>query len=316
MHSLQVTKTGINVRERERLTSGAQRVFPVRLQFSSDWDDLAPKAVFTDGTKKVASAIVDGVVNIPTEVLTVGKTVCIQITGFDESGLTMLPTIVAALGAGPVVCGRIDGKNEEPPTPELSAQILTAAKNAEKSAGAAEESAIAAEKAAEASAEQAKQTAAFVTDAGGIADRIDTAAKEVARNAENAANRANEAQESMEAADAAADEAKKSETAALDAQKMATNAQHATEENKTQTDADRKATGADRKATASFAEQATAAAKKAEASASLAEQKAATSGYILFDITDDGDLEMTASDTVTEIDFQLTDGNLEVIYGE
>ncbi len=214
MHVLQITKTGINVRQRERLTSGAQLVFPVELQFSDEWNGLVPKAVFTDGSNNVAVVIVDGKANIPAELLIAGKTISIQITGYDDEGLVILPTVITALGTGPVVRGRLDGENETPPTPELSAQILAAAKAAQESAESAEESAENAYASAAESAASAAKLADYVFQAEGIADQV-------AANAAKAESKASEAEASATHAETAQAKAETAVTAAEAAAELA-----------------------------------------------------------------------------------------------
>lgn len=56
-------------------------------------------------------------------------------------------------------------------------------------------------------------------------------------------------------------------------------------------------------------------AARSEAAANRAEQAAATNGYVFFEINDAGRLIMTKTENVENLDFRLSDGRLEAVYG-
>lgn len=70
MFRLQADKTKLALRQREQLTSGSVNVYPVRFEFSPDWDGLTRTAVFKAGSES-RSVLLDesGACSIPWEVL-------------------------------------------------------------------------------------------------------------------------------------------------------------------------------------------------------------------------------------------------------
>lgn len=109
--------------QREPVTSGSVNVYPVRFEFSEDWDGLARTAVFQAGGEPV-SVLLDNTnaCNIPWEVL-VSPGVQLRVGVYGTKGEdTVLPTIWASLGQ--VLPGAAPGKDAQPPTPELWEQAL------------------------------------------------------------------------------------------------------------------------------------------------------------------------------------------------
>lgn len=129
MFALYADKTQLALRQREQLTSGSVNVCPVRFEFSSDWDGLARTAVFR-GSGAAISVLLDetGECGIPWEVL--------RVPGYHlEAGVygtrgeaVVLPTVWADLGK--ILPGTTPGENGKEPTPDLCAQILSAANEA------------------------------------------------------------------------------------------------------------------------------------------------------------------------------------------
>ena len=108
MFNLEVYKNRINVTGQEELTAGSQKVFPVKWTFSSDWNGLTKKIVFTVDTEISTSPLPlmylyldeEGMCNIPKEVLDptwVGKSILAGACG-TKGYDTVLPTVWISLG--------------------------------------------------------------------------------------------------------------------------------------------------------------------------------------------------------------------------
>lgn len=111
---LYADKNQLTVREKEPITSGSVNVYPVRFEFSEDWDGLDRTAVFQAGCVEKAVALTGGACTIPPEVLGVsGHFLMAGVYG--KLGATVaLPTIWANLGL--ILEGAVPG--EDPDTPE------------------------------------------------------------------------------------------------------------------------------------------------------------------------------------------------------
>lgn len=124
MFVLYANKTQISVRKREPVTSGSVNVYPVRFEFSSDWDGLTRTAVFRSGTDTYSVLLdLSGECIIPWEVLTShGRQLTAGVYGTRDNEI-VLPTIWVSLGT--ILEGASPGKESRPPTPELWEQALS-----------------------------------------------------------------------------------------------------------------------------------------------------------------------------------------------
>lgn len=98
MFVLYAEKNQLTVREKEPVTSGSVNVYPVRFEFSGDWDGLSKAAIFQAGCKEKAVAMTGGACTVPPEVLREsGHYLSVGVCG--KSGETVvLPTVWANLG--------------------------------------------------------------------------------------------------------------------------------------------------------------------------------------------------------------------------
>lgn len=123
MFELYAEKNQLTVRRREPVTSGSVNVYPVRLQFSEDWDGLGKTAVFRAGDKTVSMALGEsGECTIPWEALTVPRLRLEAGVYGTRGGEVVLPTVWADLGW--IETGAAPGKDARPPTPDLWRQEL------------------------------------------------------------------------------------------------------------------------------------------------------------------------------------------------
>lgn len=98
MIELYALKARLRVDRNEILTAGMAKAARVRIEFSSDWDNLAKTAVFATETVTVDVALTSASCEIPHEVLaTAGANVRIGVYGVGSGGV-VLPTIWADLG--------------------------------------------------------------------------------------------------------------------------------------------------------------------------------------------------------------------------
>ena len=126
MFVLYADKTQLTVRQKEPVTSGSVNVYPVRFEFSPDWDGMTKIACFRSGAQTVTE-LLDGTGEcvIPWEVTDPDdkdKTLYAGLYG-TRNGNVVLPTVWARLGIiseGVSGCGA----GSRPPTPELWRQEL------------------------------------------------------------------------------------------------------------------------------------------------------------------------------------------------
>ena len=98
MIELYALKTRLRVDRGEILTAGMAKTARVRIEFSSDWDNLAKTAVFATEKVSVDVALTSASCEIPHEVLaTAGANVRVGVYGVGSGGV-VLPTIWADLG--------------------------------------------------------------------------------------------------------------------------------------------------------------------------------------------------------------------------
>ena len=123
MFLLYANKTQLLLCKREPVTSGSVNVYPVRFEFSEDWDGMERVAVFRAGAESRSVILdADGQCTIPWEVLTShGQQLYAGVYG-TRGGDVVLPTIWAGLGF--ILSGAAPGRDARPPTPDLWQQEL------------------------------------------------------------------------------------------------------------------------------------------------------------------------------------------------
>lgn len=123
MFELYANKTRLTLRKGEPLTSGSVNVYPVRFEFSEDWDGMERVAVFRSGEESRSVVLdADGRCTIPWEVLaSPGRQLSAGVYG-TRGGDTALPTVWAGLGF--ILSGAVPGGGAQPPTPEVWRQEL------------------------------------------------------------------------------------------------------------------------------------------------------------------------------------------------
>lgn len=123
MFILYVDKTKLTLRARELMTSGSVNVYPVRFEFSPDWDGLQKTAVFRAGNGSVSLLLTgSNEVSIPWEVLQ-KPGLMLQAGVYGTRGENeVLPTVWANLGV--ILEGAEPGEIARPPTPDLWQQEL------------------------------------------------------------------------------------------------------------------------------------------------------------------------------------------------
>lgn len=124
MFILHADKNKLTLRNREPVTSGSVNVYPVRFEFSPDWDGLQKTAVFRAGNGSVSLLLNDSneVVNIPWEVLR-KPGIALQVGIYGTRGEDeVLPTVWANMGV--ILEGAEPGEIARPPTPDLWQQEL------------------------------------------------------------------------------------------------------------------------------------------------------------------------------------------------
>lgn len=105
-------KNRLYVMEKELITSGSANIYPVRFEFSPDWDGLERTAIFQAGCRKKSVPIVDGVCSVPAEVLSEpGRYLMMGVCG-KRGESVVLPTVWANLGW--IVEGAVPGGNPLP----------------------------------------------------------------------------------------------------------------------------------------------------------------------------------------------------------
>lgn len=117
MFVLYADKNQLAVREKEPVTSGSVNVYPVRFEFSPEWDGLSKTAVFQAGCKEKVVAMAGGACSVPAEVLSEpGYYLMAGVCG-KQGESTVLPTVWANLGL--ILAGASTGDAPEPePPPE------------------------------------------------------------------------------------------------------------------------------------------------------------------------------------------------------
>lgn len=123
MFILYAEKTRLSVQKSEPVTSGSVNVYPVRFQFSPDWDGMVPTAVFRADWKTYAVVLdQNGECVIPWEAL--AKPRCRLEAGVygARDGNVVLPTIWADLGT--VLEGAGPGEPARPPTAGVLEQVM------------------------------------------------------------------------------------------------------------------------------------------------------------------------------------------------
>lgn len=115
MFILYAEKNQLTVREKEPVTSGSVNVYPVRFNFSPDWDGLERTAIFQAGCKEKAVAVIGGACSVPAEVLSEpGHYLMVGVCG-KQGESTVLPTVWANLGI--ISEGAVTGDAPIPPEP-------------------------------------------------------------------------------------------------------------------------------------------------------------------------------------------------------
>ena len=115
MFVLYADKNQLTVREKEPITSGSVNVYPVRFEFSEDWDGLEKTAIFQTGCKETAMSLTGGACTVPAEVLSEpGYYLMIGVCG-KQGESTVLPTVWANLGM--ILEGAVTGDAPIPPEP-------------------------------------------------------------------------------------------------------------------------------------------------------------------------------------------------------
>lgn len=124
MFLLHANKTQLEVRQREAMTSGSVNVYPVRFEFSQDWEGLKRTVTFRSGAESVSVLLEEEELMIPWEVLErADVNLSVGVCGTRE-GTVVLPTRWASLGT--VQEGALPGQESRPPTQELWQQELSA----------------------------------------------------------------------------------------------------------------------------------------------------------------------------------------------
>lgn len=115
MFILYADKNQLTVQEKEPITSGSVNVYPVRFEFSEDWDGLERTAIFQAGCKEKAVAVIGGACSVPAEVLSEpGHYLMVGVCG-KQGESTVLPTVWANLGL--ISEGAVTGEAPEPAPP-------------------------------------------------------------------------------------------------------------------------------------------------------------------------------------------------------
>lgn len=129
MFVIQADKSKLTLIENEILVSNAVRVYPVRFNFSDDWDGFVKVAIFYNDSSENAtrySVLIDkdGMTYVPSEVLKeAGGSVHVGVCGENPSE-KHLPTVIISLGiVQQSICDEY--VEAEEPTPSIYQQILS-----------------------------------------------------------------------------------------------------------------------------------------------------------------------------------------------
>ena len=119
---LRADKTELSVCSREILTSGAANVFPVRFQFSEDWEGLDKTVIFRAGRVEASVPLTEETCLIPREPLAApGCYLLAGVQGRAGDG-EVLPTVWANLGL--IREGAAAGENVRPDVPPSEGEGL------------------------------------------------------------------------------------------------------------------------------------------------------------------------------------------------
>lgn len=121
MFELYADKVKLTLRKKEQVTSGSVNVYPVKFDFSPDWDGLDKVAVFRAGDKTV-SVKTDGDATVPWEVLAEPGLVLYAGVYGTKGAEIVLPTVWAQMAC--IEVGAAPGEEARPPTPDLWEQAL------------------------------------------------------------------------------------------------------------------------------------------------------------------------------------------------
>ena len=218
---LTATKNNLVARPTELITSGSVNVYPVAINFNSDWDGLVRTAIFRAGGTAISILLDDtNECTIPWEVLVKpGQRLEAGVYG-TRDGAVVLPTIWAGLGQ--IREGAEPGDNAQPPTPDILDQALEKAVGYVGQAQAfAAQAKLDADRAAQIAADMAviaKQVSLDAATASKAKEDAQTA-QTVAKTAQQAAETAKQAAE--DAAKTTEDNATAAATAAARAESAA-----------------------------------------------------------------------------------------------
>ena len=84
--NVKVTKNNVTIESQDTIHSGEFKVNELEFEFTSDYDDLVTRAVFTKKNKSYEVAIENDACYIPTEVLTESGNLTIGVYGYETSG--------------------------------------------------------------------------------------------------------------------------------------------------------------------------------------------------------------------------------------
>lgn len=128
MFIIYANKNGLDVRQREPMTSGSVKVYKAHFEFDSYWDGFDRVAVFSAGDVRIDVALDEtGTCFIPWEVLsTPNLEVIVGVYGVNDD--RVLPTVWGSMGT--IERGVILGGEGIPePTPDIYAQLMESLKN-------------------------------------------------------------------------------------------------------------------------------------------------------------------------------------------
>ncbi len=135
MFQLYASKVNLDVdkNEMEVLTSGSQNVYTCQFRFSSSWDGFSRTAVFSTRAVRISVPLgADNTCQIPHEVLLQPKTSLYVGLYGTRNGTVVLTTTRACLGE--IQQGTTPGVESQAPTPDVYAQILELANEAQETA--------------------------------------------------------------------------------------------------------------------------------------------------------------------------------------
>lgn len=128
MFILYAEKNKLIVRKKEPVTSGSVNVYPVKFEFSDDWNGLTKAASFRAGDRSLAVILGDDLTcNIPWEALEKPNLHLYAGVCGTHGGDIVLPTVYADLGV--ILEGASAAEIAKPPTPSVYEQILDALEN-------------------------------------------------------------------------------------------------------------------------------------------------------------------------------------------